>query len=454
MAQNTVVSIAAAVGTGVMVKALELGTPLAGVAACSVFALCVGVGSLMKVDVKSAAPKAKKMSKKEKRALAAANAPDTASEDAAAAAKAEAKALKKRAKEQARKATRRAAAAAEKEAAAKEEKQKAVVAVVVAEVPAEKKLTAAQLKKKKQKAKAKAKKAASSSEAAPPQLVAAPAAQAEGPTGWEEVKQKKGKKVVKAEDEEDADAPAFTLNHYVERKYFKIIIGTGGANLRSITEATNTQIDLPKEGGMAFEISISGPEAGCRRAQAAIDQLVAKGYCDLTHAGTVDTLVDVPENKRGIVIGPKGSNLKALQERLGVKINFPEKGSEDGVTIVGEAEAIKKAAAAIKMLVEEGYSDITHENYIKANVEVVRDLLKNLIGPGGATIKGIQKSCNVNINIPSEKSGETVVLTVLGEAEGVAEARVQILALMVPPEPTPIAPEWQQQASLQHVDAW
>lgn len=302
-----------------------------------------------------------------------------------------------------------------------------------------------------QKAKAKAKKAASS-EAAPPQL-AASAAQAEAPTGWEEVKQKKGKKVIKAE-EEDADAPVFTLNHYVERKYFKIIIGTGGANLRSITEATNTQIDLPKEGGMAFEISISGPEVGCRRAQAAIDQLVAKGYCDLTHAGTVDQVVDVPENKRGIVIGPKGANLKAMQEKLGVKINFPEKGSEDGVSIVGEAEAIKKAAAAIKMLVEEGYSDITHENYIKANVEVVRDLLKNLIGPGGAIIRGIQKSCSVNINIPSEKSGETVVLTVLGEAEGVAEARVQILALMVPPEPTPIAPEWQQQASLQHVDAW
>jgi len=162
----------------------------------------------------------------------------------------------------------------------------------------------------------------------------------------------------------------------------------------------------------------------------------------------------VPDAKRGLVIGPKGANLKLLQEKLGVKINFPEKGSEDDVQIMGDSKAVQEAKAAILSLVQKGFSSITHENFIQTNIEVARDLLKNLIGPGGQTIKHLQKTTNVQINVSSEKSGETVVVSLLGEPEGIAECRTQIVALMVPPEPTPIAPEWQQAASLHHVEAW
>jgi len=168
----------------------------------------------------------------------------------------------------------------------------------------------------------------------------------------------------------------------------------------------------------------------------------------------VDTMVDVPDNKRGTVIGSKGANIRILQEKLGVKINFPEKGSEDGVSIVGDSAAVSQCAAAIREIMAQGYSSITHEGFVKISMEVNRDMISKILGRQGDTIRGLQKNTGTKIDIPSDKSGETVVITILGDADSVANCRTQVEALLVPPEPTPIAPEWTQAATLQHVDLW
>lgn len=376
---------------------------------------------------------------------------ETEKEDAAKVAKQ----LKKREKERARKEAKRAAA---KAAAAAEAEKKTVVKEETKEP--EKKLTkeeAAKAKKKKQKEKAKAKKAAL--KAGLEEKPAAPAkkekaAPTEPADIWEEVKVKKGKKKAEPEDMMAGGAKA---EHdemvYVERKHFGTIIGPGGSYLRAITEATGTSIELPKEGGMRPEIVISGSVQGCALAKSAIAQLVAKGYSNLTHAGTVDRKIAIPDKKRGIVIGSRGANLKALQQKLNVKIDFPEKGSEEDVTVVGDDKDVQQCLAAIKQLLEQGFSEITHANFIKADVEVHRDMLKNLIGPGGEVIKALQATHRVQLSL-GDKSGEVTIVTILGEAQDVAECRVQMAQLLVPPEPTPIPEEWTQAASLQYVDVW
>lgn len=446
MAQKQVGFLAAATCTAVVAKAVELPTSFAGALGLAVFGVCVGVTSFLKVEVPKPKQKAKKLSKKEKRELAAANAPPV-EEDAEDAAKL-AKAAKKRAKDRARKEAKRAAAKAE---AANVEKKAAAAEVVAAPV-VEKKLTKEQAKKKKQKEKAKAKKAAAKNEVVAPAAAAAPA-----PTpvvdNWEEVKQKKSKKKVEEVVSEGSSAPAHMVEMHVERKYFGLIIGPGGANLRLLTEATGTEIEMPREGGMQHQVVITGSVEGCAKAQKNLQQLVKKGYCDITQPGTVDTQVFIPDNKRGIVIGSKGANIKMLQEKLSVKINFPEKGSEDNVAIVGESKNVKACEAAIKQLMEQGYCAITHENYMQVHVEVARDMLKNLIGTGGSVIKGLQKTHNVQINIP-ESSDAVVVVTLLGEPEGIAGCRAQMDVLLAPPAPTVIAPEWTQAASAVHVGVW
>lgn len=453
MSQKAGLIAAALTGTGA--KLMEFPTPMAGFMAAAVFGVCMGVQSFMKVEVPVIAPKPKKISKKEKRAAAAAVADNAA--EAEEDAKQVAKAAKKREKERARKEAKRVAAKAEEQQKiAAEEKKKAAKAEPVEE-KTEVKLTAAQKKKKKQQEKKKKAAAVSAPPGAAPASVApAPVEPAPEPEQWEQVKQKKGKKKPEPEPETTGSrpAPTYSTEIYVNRKHFPVIIGRGGSTLKSITEATNTEIDLPKPDGMRTEILISGPsKEDCDMAKLAIQQLVDKGYSDITHAGTTDQTIPVPEKKRSVLIGPGGQTIKMLQDKLGVKINMPEKGGDsDDVAVVGDSDAVRAAIGAIRQLIEQGYSDVTHENFIKCDVEVGRDLLSKLIGPGGSTIRGLQNSTNVKINVPSNVSGEVAFVTLLGEPADVAECQAKIAVLCAPAEVVPVPAEWTQAASLCHME--
>jgi rRNA processing protein Krr1/Pno1 len=182
---------------------------------------------------------------------------------------------------------------------------------------------------------------------------------------------------------------------------------------------------------------------------------VARGYCSLTHASTTEQSISIPDKKRGVVIGAKGINLRTIQDKCSVKINIPEKGSDtDDVTIVGDAKDVAEALAAITQLMEQGFSEITHANYVKVDMEVQRDMLKVLIGSGGATIKSLQTTHSVQIAVSPDRSGDSSTITVLGALEEVTAARQAIALLLVAPEPTPIDPLWSKEASASLVDTW
>jgi len=439
MANKNLGFAVAAGAIGVGAKCADFPSAIAGLVSVAVFGVCMGVTNFLKVDGSTSpivdedfgAPTKQKKSKKSKKRAAAAEqaAEEQATKDAE-------KAEKKRLKERARKEAKKAEAAKAKADAEAAEATKTVAAAPAGE------------KKKKKKKKKKA--------AAPVvEEVAAVEEVAEEPeqNDWEEVKQKKGKKKVE-EANSDSEEEAHSVAVYVERKYFAVIIGKQGSTLQAITGATGTKIELPKDGGIRTDILIEGSVEGCAAAKKAIKQLVSKGYSDITDPTKIDSAIAVPENKRAVLVGPGGRNIKLIQTKTGARINLPERGSDEKVTVVGDTEAVNAALKAIKQLVQSGFSDITHENYIQSEYEVSRDSLKTLIGPGGATIRGLQDSTSVRINIPSDKDGETVFVTLLGEPEGIADCRAQLAVLLAPPEPTPIAEEWTQQASLMHLDQW
>lgn len=429
------------------------------VVAAGVLAVAVlGVVGKSMLTVEKPEPKERKQkkSKAEKRAEKAAlvKEEDTAAEEAEEAAK-EAKRAKKLEKERAKKAQKRA----DQERAASEGK-KVAEKTEAPEVDAEEeKMSKEAAKKKKQKEKkAKAKKAkaagggnSGNSSHATVAVEADKPAVAEVTQVWEEVKVKKTKK--KADVVEKADA-TFSCEIFIERAKFGLIVGPGGSTLRTITDATGCEIELPKEGGIRTDTLISGSPEGCARARKAISQLLEKGYSDITHAGTTDQKIAVPDNKRSVLIGPRGATIQMLQDKLNVKINMPEKGSDDDVSVMGDDGAVKEALSAIKQLISQGYSAVTHENYIKHEMEVPRDMIHLLFGPGGSVIRRIQDSTHTKINVPSEREGSIVLVTVLGELENVTEAKQEIRALLVAPPPTPIAPEWTQAASAHYVNAW
>jgi transcription antitermination factor NusA-like protein len=441
MASQNAGFAAAAVAAGVGAKAFDLPTAFAGILSIAVFALCLGVTQFLKVEVPVILDdeKPKKKSKKEKRAAEAAARGEEKAE--AEIARAAAKAQKKREKEQARK---KAKKEAEKARLAAEEEEKKKKEAEAAAPSGDKK------KKKKKKKKKGAEPAAAAVAEPEPEPVEEPQQ-----TGWEEVKMKKGKKKVEDTEAIEAAEIKHSISYYVERKHFGTIIGRGGETMKTIEAATETNIELPKEGGMRTEILIEGKtQEGVAAAKKAIKQLVAKGYSDLTDPEKTDASVAVPDKKRAVLIGPGGRNIKMIQEKTGVRINMPDKGSDDEVTLVGDANSVKVAIAAIKQLITHGYSDLTHENYVKTEIEVRRDMLRTLIGQGGSTIRGLQDSTNVRINVPSDASDEVVFVSLLVEPDAVADCRAQIAQLLVPPEPVPVPEEWQQAASLQHLDQW
>lgn len=222
--------------------------------------------------------------------------------------------------------------------------------------------------------------------------------------------------------------------------------------MKSIQLATGTDIDIPKKGGLRTSIVISGTKAGCLEAKKNLKQLVEKNYCDITQPGTTDSAIEVPAKQIGVVIGRGGENIKIITSETGAKINMPDRDSDSNiVTITGSSEAVQQAKNAIQQLMDKGFSDITHANHTMASITVHRDSIGTLLGPRGATIKKIQEECKVKINVP-RSNDELIECTLVGEASDIVDCRIRIEAMLVEPEPEPIAPEWTQQNILKNLD--
>lgn len=274
--------------------------------------------------------------------------------------------------------------------------------------------------------------------------------------GWEQVPTKS--KVRKAQVQEgsgdEGAAPAHSINIIVDPKHYGLIIGPAAATLTKLMEGTTTTIDVPKKGLARQHITIAGNPANCEAAKQAIIQLTTKGYSDVTHAGTVDEGIEVPSRALGAVIGPGGANIKAIQAKTGTRINVPDRGADSNrVSIVGDADGVEAAQIAIKQLIDEGYSTLTHENYVKSVLEIPGECVRALIGTRGETIRDLQKSTTTRIKVPSDDTSAFVSVIIVGEADNVSEARTKITALLKPPEPIPTPPEWQQENTVP-ADPW
>mmetsp|Transcript_11332 Transcript_11332/g.16643 ORF Transcript_11332/g.16643 Transcript_11332/m.16643 type:complete len:452 (+) Transcript_11332:99-1454(+) len=129
-------------------------------------------------------------------------------------------------------------------------------------------------------------------------------------------------------------------------------------------------------------------------------------------AASTDSIT-VNASKIGVVIGPKGATMKALEEATGCKldINAPSKDDSSKVkkpqnaTIVitgGDAEGIAKVKTAILDLSNKGYAKLLQsDNFGEFSTMVHPRYLSEIVGPGGKTIQAIQSALDVKLTIPS-----------------------------------------------------
>lgn len=231
-----------------------------------------------------------------------------------------------------------------------------------------------------------------------------------------------------------ASAPASnSVTFDVDPKHFAKIIGKGGATLKLFQEKTSAKIDMPRRDSLSNAITISGSDEAIAAARKNIEMLCDKGFCPLTDPDTVSASVSIPSKSKSLLIGEKGSNLRALQDAFKVRINLSQKDEESvtaHVTILGDMNSVKLAKTEIKTLVTEGFSASTHPTWIKTLVEFPEEKFGILIGPKGHTIKSIQgnnKPCK--INLPDKGSGAPV--SVLGPPQQVAHAIQEIQRLLI-----------------------
>jgi len=127
-------------------------------------------------------------------------------------------------------------------------------------------------------------------------------------------------------------------------------------------------------------------------------------------SGTVSVAIDA--KKVGVVIGPKGATMKAIEEAAGcqVEVNAPDKDAPVGsgarqATVIlsdGSPEQLAKARTAVLELAAKGYAALLQKDatFGESYVEVHPRHLSELVGTGGKTIQAIQKGCNVTLTIP------------------------------------------------------
>jgi len=131
--------------------------------------------------------------------------------------------------------------------------------------------------------------------------------------------------------------------------------------------------------------------------------------------------VKVPENRIGIVVGPKGSTIIMIKEKTGVK-TIDMQG--EMCTIVGPPDAVALAEHAVRQLVEKGYMAIAYDDFEEEGVPCLPSLFPDLIGSKGCIIQLIKKEAKVEVTIPAvpknAKDGQKFKVTLAGSKTAVA----------------------------------
>ncbi|CAK0911462.1 unnamed protein product [Prorocentrum cordatum] len=136
--------------------------------------------------------------------------------------------------------------------------------------------------------------------------------------------------------------------------------------------------------------------------------------------------VKVPEDRVGIVIGPKGATLNMVKEKTDVKsIQLPAGGI---LRIEGKPENVAQAQQAFEELVAKGFTSLSYENFKSDAVKVPTNALPDLIGKEGCIIRAVKDALKVEITMPKSSgppgSGpKRTMVTIAGKGENVEKAK-------------------------------
>lgn len=202
----------------------------------------------------------------------------------------------------------------------------------------------------------------------------------------------------------------------VDPKYHKHIIGKQGANVTRLKDELGVTIRLPSENMGDTVIRIEGSPDGVRKAKEELEEMVDK----MENEKSKDVLIEQRFHKT--IIGAQGAKIKEIRDRFNqVQITFPDPSrSSDVVTLRGPRNDVDRCHRYLTQL----HQEMVANNYV-AQVRILKDFHKNVIGKGGATIRKIRDETDTKIDLPSEAS-DSDVITITGKKANVEAARIQL----------------------------
>ena len=225
----------------------------------------------------------------------------------------------------------------------------------------------------------------------------------------------------------------------------------------AIKQAQLEEIALVKSGGAAapgaalrtgLEHQQGIPPANGAAAAAAGGAYGAPGGAANSFAEGDNTIVMIPTNFAGIIIGRGGENIRAIQQDTGARIQVQRTeevrpGDKRRITISGEASARTMAKSIVeKMVADRELEDAqgggartrgSGGNGSGITVTIPHEHVGLIIGRGGGTIKGIQARTGTNVQIPQDpdlgSNPPVRTATITGSPEGVAAAKMEVRLL-------------------------
>ncbi|KAK3350134.1 hypothetical protein B0T25DRAFT_592141 [Lasiosphaeria hispida] len=216
----------------------------------------------------------------------------------------------------------------------------------------------------------------------------------------------------------------------VQQKQVPSLIGSGGAVLDQLRQATGAKIDVPSSREATdglVEIQIKGTKTQVAAAKKLLEEKKA------IYDDTVTKTIDVDRKYHKTLIGAGGSNLRDIvvkaggsddRRELARAIQFPKQDA-DGSTIKveGRTDVVDKIIAQIQSFVSERDSQVTEV------LEVPQEKHRSLIGRGGDVKRGLESQFKVSIDIPRQGSSQTGV-KIVGQSTDVEKAKAHIETLI------------------------
>lgn len=224
----------------------------------------------------------------------------------------------------------------------------------------------------------------------------------------------------------------------------RVIAGDNGETLKQICAQSGCIINLqqrpdksilassPNNGaGLPMKIELEGTVPQLQIARKIINDLVTKGYSSHLSPNMSEAKLKVDPSDIGQIVGPAAANLKKITEACQVKIALPPKDSpanEAIIHIVGDADGVAKAKEAIKSLVKDGYSTLTHPDWTKVVVPFPATYRRFMFIPNNGTtiIRAIEKAHGSNLNFPQNQNDE---IAIVGPSSNVYAAAADVNAV-------------------------